>query len=103
MAYAVGKYAKAICDRCGFEYPYLELQEEWNGQKTCPECYEPKHPQLTPSPPPADAEALYQPRVFRKIESVSISFPTSKSYFCSADADSWDGHGRREHGCRREC
>ena len=34
MAYAVGKYAKAICDRCGFEYPYLELQEEWNGQKT---------------------------------------------------------------------
>ena len=76
MAYAVGKYAKAICDRCGFEYPYLELQEEWNGQKTCPECYESKHPQLTPSPPPADAEALYQPRVFRKIESVSVSFPT---------------------------
>jgi|TARA_Y100000114_G_C11753096_1_gene325447 hypothetical protein len=76
MSYAVGKYAKAICDRCGFEYPYLKLQEEWNGQKTCPQCYEPKHPQLTPSPPPADAEALYQPRIFTKIESVEITFPT---------------------------
>ena len=24
------------------------LKEEWNGLKTCRECYEPKHPQLTP-------------------------------------------------------
>ena len=43
MAYAVGKYARAICDRCGFEYKYLELRKEWNGLKTCPSCFEPKH------------------------------------------------------------
>ena len=25
MAYALGTHARAICDRCGFNYPYLEL------------------------------------------------------------------------------
>ena len=62
MAYASGKFAKAICDRCGFEYKLLELKKEWNGLKTCPECYEPKHPQLEPTPTVADAQALYEPR-----------------------------------------
>ena len=33
MAYAVGIYSKAICDRCGFRYDYLELRQEWNGLK----------------------------------------------------------------------
>jgi hypothetical protein len=23
MAFAVGKYSEAICDRCGFQYKYL--------------------------------------------------------------------------------
>ena len=27
MAYATGKFAKALCDRCGFEYKLLELKE----------------------------------------------------------------------------
>ena len=40
MTYALGKYAKAICDRCGFEYKLSALKEEWNGLKTCPECFE---------------------------------------------------------------
>ena len=48
MAYAVGKRAQAQCDRCGFVYKYLMLKTEWNGLKTCLECYEPKHPQLKP-------------------------------------------------------
>ena len=46
MAFAVGKHALAHCDRCGFRYKLLELRKEWNGLKTCPECYDPKHPQL---------------------------------------------------------
>ena len=46
MAYASGKFAKALCDRCGFEYKLNELKQEWNGSKTCPDCYEPKHPQV---------------------------------------------------------
>jgi|TARA_A100000172_G_C3040322_1_gene110205 hypothetical protein len=62
MAYARGKYANAICDRCGFKFPYLSLLTEWDHTRVCPECYEPKHPQLDPVHPPVDAEALHQPR-----------------------------------------
>lgn len=62
MAYARGKYALAICDRCGFRYPYLSLQKEWTGMKVCSDCYEDKHPQLDPKHQPADAQALYDPR-----------------------------------------
>ena len=62
MAYATGKFAKALCDRCGFEYKLLELKEEWNGLKVCPNCYEPKHPQLEPVRHLADPEALRHPR-----------------------------------------
>ena len=62
MAFAVGKHALAHCDRCGFRYKLLELRKEWNGLKTCPECYDPKHPQLEPPTYVADAEALYDPR-----------------------------------------
>ena len=62
MAYAVGKFAKALCDRCAFEYKLNELKEEWNGLKVCPDCYEPKHPQLEPLTATADPEALYKPR-----------------------------------------
>ena len=63
MAYAVGVYSKAICDRCGFRYDYLELREEQNGLKVCPECYETKHPQLEPVSKPNDPQPLFQPRV----------------------------------------
>ena len=62
MAYASGKFARALCDRCAFEYPLHSLKEEWNGLKTCPECFETKHPQLEPHTAPADPQALYKPR-----------------------------------------
>ena len=62
MAYATGKFAKALCDRCGFEYKLLELREDWTGLKVCNSCYEPKHPQLEPLRAKADPEALYRPR-----------------------------------------
>ena len=68
MAYALGKFAKALCDRCGFEYKLNELKQEWNGLKTCPDCYEPKHPQLEPNHPGPDPTALYQPRVDGRTE-----------------------------------
>ena len=29
--YATGKYAKAISDRSGMEFPYKEMLREWNG------------------------------------------------------------------------
>ena len=62
MTFAVGKYSQAICDRCGYQYDYLELQKEWNGLLVCPECYEPKHPQLDPPYSRPDPEALKNPR-----------------------------------------
>ena len=62
MAYALGKFAKGLCHRCAFEYKLSELREEWNGAKVCPDCYEPKHPQLEPLTATADPEALYRPR-----------------------------------------
>ena len=62
MAYALGKFAIALCDRCSFEFKLSELKEEWTGFKVCSECYEPKHPQLEPEPHVSDPEALYKPR-----------------------------------------
>jgi NAD-dependent SIR2 family protein deacetylase len=66
MAFATGKYSQAICDRCGYQYPYLELRKEWNGLFVCPECYEPKHPQLDPPYHAADPEALKNARPDRE-------------------------------------
>ena len=31
MAFTRGKYAKAISDRSGMEFPYNEMVKEWNG------------------------------------------------------------------------
>ena len=66
MTFAVGKYSLALCDRCGQQYKYLELQKEWNGLFTCSECFEPKHPQLDPPYHAADPEALQDPRPARR-------------------------------------
>jgi len=46
MAYANGRRALGQCDRCGQRYLLKELHNEWNGFKTCSECWEPKQPQL---------------------------------------------------------
>jgi len=80
MSYALGKYSQAICDRCGFQYPYLDLREEWNNFKVCPECYEPKARQLEPTQVGADAEALFQPRPDTNIiNNVTVTFPVVNS------------------------
>ena len=46
MAFARGKYAKAISDRSGMEFPYREMIKEWNGMLVHRSEYESKHPQL---------------------------------------------------------
>lgn len=68
MAYAAGKYAIAICDRCGFEKKYSKLIKEWTGFMVCSECYEPKSPQLMTSRRVADHEALKNPRPPTNVE-----------------------------------
>ena len=45
MAFAKGKYAKAISDRSGMEFPYREMMREWNGMLVHKSEYEARHPQ----------------------------------------------------------
>ena len=40
--YATGKYAKAISDRSGMEFPYREMVREWNGSFVHVSEFEPK-------------------------------------------------------------
>ena len=56
--YATGKYAKAISDRSGMEFPYKEMVREWNGAFVHVSEFEPKQPQLEPRPSSADAISL---------------------------------------------
>lgn len=72
MSFASGKFALAICDRCGQQYKYHQLQQEWNGLFTCSECFEPKHPQLDPPYHPADPIAIRDPRPARQ-EPVTVN------------------------------
>jgi hypothetical protein len=62
MAYARGKYAKAISDRSGMEFPYREMVKEWNGSLVHKSEFEPKHPQIRRTHHKADAIALANPR-----------------------------------------
>ena len=59
--YALGTYARAMCDRCGFEIKYLDLKTEWTGLRVCESCLDPKTKQEFPDPVQADAEALRDP------------------------------------------
>ena len=43
---ARGKHSKAISDRSGMEFPYLEMMKEWNGSFVHRSEFESKHPQL---------------------------------------------------------
>ena len=65
MALAKGKYAKAISDRSGLEFPYTEMMKEWNGSLVHRTEYEEKHPQLELRARGADAEGLLNARVDR--------------------------------------
>ena len=56
--YAIGKYAKAISDRSGMEFPYNEMVREWNGSFVHISEFEPKQPQLEPKPMNGDAISL---------------------------------------------
>jgi len=58
MAFASGKYAKAISDRSGMAFPYNEMVTEWNGSFVHKSEFEAKHPQLEPRKHKPDAEAL---------------------------------------------
>ena len=74
--YASGKYAKAISDRSGLEFPYNEMVKEWNGSLVHMSEYEPKQPQLEPKPMSADAISLANIRPDRTENAVPYLLPT---------------------------
>lgn len=49
MAYVKGK-VRAICDRCGLEYPMSQLRREWTGLMVCRKDYDPKPAEQRPAP-----------------------------------------------------
>jgi hypothetical protein len=59
---AQGHKSRAICDRCGWEYALKSLRVEWTNLKVCPECFESKHPQLTPTRKTGDNVTVPGPR-----------------------------------------
>ena len=69
-AFASGKYALAISDRSGMAFPYNEMVTEWNGAFVHFTEFEPKQPQLDPTPASADPQGLPQARPAR------TEFPT---------------------------
>jgi len=71
MAFARGKYAKAISDRSGMEFPYNEMLKEWNGMFVHKSEYEAKQPQLDPRPHGADPQALENVRTDRTEKDVA--------------------------------
>jgi len=60
--YTKGKYAFAICDRCGDKIKFSQLKTEWTGLRVCPECLDPKTKQEFPTNFTVDPESLKDPR-----------------------------------------
>ena len=75
--YATGKYAKAISDRSGMEFPYREMVREWNGSFVHVSEFEPKQPQLEPKPISADGIALRNVRSDRTETAVPNLLPSN--------------------------
>ena len=71
--YATGKYAKAISDRSGMEFPYREMVREWNGSFVHVSEFEPKQPQLEPKPLSADGISLRHVRPGRAEPTVLLN------------------------------
>ena len=68
--FAKGKYALAISDRSGQAFPWREMVTEWNGAFVHFSEFEPKQPQLDPTPVSADPQGLEKARPAR------TEFPT---------------------------
>ena len=95
--YATGKYAKAISDRSGLEFPYTEMVREWNGSFVHVSEFEPKQPQLEPKPMNGDAISLRNVRPSRPAPAVIRMIPENGFETYQAGSSiinvSFPGHG----------
>ena len=60
-----GKYAQAISDRSGMQFPYNEMVKEWNGSLVHVSEFEAKQPQLEPKRYTGDPQGLMNARPAR--------------------------------------
>ena len=81
MAYARGKYAKAISDRSGMAFKYNEMVKEWNGSFVHKSEFEPKHPQIKRKHIKADAIALANARPRPKDDNKDFLLYISNGFF----------------------
>ena len=95
--FATGKYAKAISDRSGMEFPYKEMVREWNGSFVHVSEFEPKQPQLEPKPMNGDAISIRNVRPSREAPAVLGMIPEDgfKTYEAGSRIInvSFPGHG----------
>ena len=75
--YATGKYARAISDRSGMEFPYKEMVREWNGAFVHVSEFESKQPQLEPKPMNGDSISLRHVRPDRVETAVPNLLPSN--------------------------
>ena len=75
--FASGKYAIAISDRSGMQFPYLEMVREWTGAWVHYSEFEPKQPQISPRPVIADPQGLQRVRPARTAPAVTQLLPNN--------------------------
>ena len=81
-----GKYAKAISDRSGQEFPYNEMVKEWNGSFVHVSEFEPKQPQLEPTRHVGDPQGLMNARPDRTEPATQNLLPNNPFSLTSGSA-----------------
>tara|TARA_R100000908_G_C3749188_1_gene144015 strand:- start:63 stop:560 length:498 start_codon:yes stop_codon:yes gene_type:complete len=92
-----GKYAKAISDRSGQEFPYNEMVKEWNGSFVHVSEFEKKHPQLEPTRYTGDPQGLMNARPDRTEPATQNLLPNNPFSLTSGSASvtvTEPNHGR---------
>jgi len=92
-----GKYAKAISDRSGQEFPYNEMVKEWNGSFVHISEFEAKQPQLEPTRYTGDPQGLMNARPDRTEPATQNLLPSNPFSLTSGSASvtvTEPNHGR---------
>ena len=92
-----GKYALAISDRSGMQFPYNEMVKEWNGSLVHVSEFEPKQPQIEPTRFTGDPQGLMNARPARTEPATQNLLPSNPFSLTSGSANvtvTEPNHGR---------
>jgi len=84
MVHSGGKFAIAISDRSGLQFPYTEMVKEWTGAWVHTSEYEAKAPQLMPHEHSPDPQSLLRPRPARVAPDTTRLLPVDPFYFTAS-------------------